>query len=222
MARMYQDVSHHRAPYKNVTVSGFGAEGDPVTPVVTSPLDSITFINSLGLRQINPDQAQALVTKLMYMRADWISDERYKLAMYPTETIDVINKYPDSSGAQLVVMYSGAGVAKRWLDEKKIVLMTPSVIGPISTVDPELGAIPVSDTARISEIAQSGLRDSAIVFAMPGQAAGLDKVKPNPMAVSQAGFTISKTTLYVALGLGVAVAGFYGYQHYMKAHHRAY
>jgi hypothetical protein len=42
------------------------------------------------------------------------------------------------------------------------------------------------------------------------------------MAVSQAGFTISKTTLYVALGLGVAVAGFYGYQHYMKAHHRAY
>ena len=219
MARMYTDVSHHRAPYKNVMVSGFGQES--ATPAVANPLDEFTFINSLGLRQAKPEVAQALVTKLMYMRADWIADDRYKLSMYPPETIDVIQKYPESSGAQLVVMYSGAGVAKKWLDEKKIVLLTPSVIGPISTVDTEMGALPLSDKTRIAEIAQSGLRDSAIVFAVPGQAGvNLNNVKPTPMAVSKASFEISKTTVYVALGAGVAVAGYYGYRHYAKKHVR--
>ena len=217
MAHMYQDISHRNAPYKNVLVGGMG----DTLAAAASPLDEFTFINAVGLRQVKPEIAQALVTKLTYMNAIFITDERYKLQQYPQESINILQQQPGSDGAKMLISYSGIGVIKKWLDEKKIPLVTPSVVGPISTVDQELGAILASDTQRISDVANSGLRDAAFVFAMPGELdSALKAVTPSQMAVSKASFEISKNTVYILLGLGVATAGYYGYQKYAKKHGR--
>ncbi len=216
MAHLYQDTSHYNAPYKNMVVNGMGADISAATP-----LDQITFINAVGLRQVKPEIASALVTKLTYMNAVFITDERYKLINYPQESIDILQKQPGSAAANMLISYSGIGVVKKWLDEKKIPLVTPSVVGPISTVDQELGAILASDTQRISDVANSGLRDAAFVFAMPGELDDdLKSVTPSQMAVSKASFEISKTSVYILLGLGVATAGYYGYKKYAKKHGR--
>jgi len=220
MAHMYQDISHRNAPYKNVVVNGYG-DSSIAAATPASPLDDFTFINAVGLRQVKPEIAQALVTKLTYMNAVFITDERYKLQQYPQESIDILQQQPTSDGAKTLISYSGVGVIKKWLDEKKITFVTPSVVGPISTVDQEIGGIAASDTQRISDIASSGLRDSIFVFAMPGELdSALKSVTPSQMAVSKASFEISKTTVYVLLGLGVATAGYYGYKKYAKKHGR--
>lgn len=199
-----------------MVVNGMGADISAATP-----LDQITFINAVGLRQVKPEIASALVTKLTYMNAVFITDERYKLINYPQESIDILQKQPGSAAANMLISYSGIGVVKKWLDEKKIPLVTPSVVGPISTVDQELGAILASDTQRISDVANSGLRDAAFVFAMPGELDDdLKSVTPSQMAVSKASFEISKTSVYILLGLGVATAGYYGYKKYAKKHGR--
>lgn len=218
MAHMYQDISHHRAPYKNVMVSGFGNGETKVAEA--NPLDQFTFINALGLRQVKPEQASALTTKLMYMGATLITDENYKLTMYPQQAIDIIQKQPTSDTARILVSLSGIGVVKKWLDEKKIPFISPSVMIP-SPADQELGAIALSDKERISQLANSGLRDSMFAYALPGET-NLANVDPTPAAVSKAGITISKNTLYVLLGLGVAGIGYYGYKHYAKKSHRGY
>lgn len=162
----YQDVSHFRAPYKNVQVAGFGATIDGGEPIQTpppapppetgpSPLDASVEQTPDGLWRFKPAVSKQIIKNLTAFNAIYMTPERVALQPWSKEQADYAAK--DSAYAKTLTNNSGATWVGKQLKAGNIVFASASLIAPyMPESKPELGAVPAKDTARLQEIAAMG------------------------------------------------------------------
>ena len=143
--RRYQDISRFRAPYKNLRMSGFGADLPPNTVQVPG-----------GLIAWSPEAKVTLGHALKLMNYVSTGTDSGELQAMTPEMIAAAEK--DPAYAATLYATSGLGMIERWLKEDKIPFLSYSITTGTPPIG--LGAIPRSDRARLLEIqaypAQSG------------------------------------------------------------------
>lgn len=195
----YQEISHFRAPYKNVWSMGATTDAPPPPGPGGSlepPGGDDAAIKALydvedGVHIFKPAVRDQIMAMLVVRRVIFISGDRVNTVLYSPEEIEAM-KTPEGQ-AVLAPLQASKWVVDR-VKEGKVVFAPPSLLMPEGVGSKELAAIPASDEQAVKTAAST-----------PG--AGI-------LGGYSPGFLSNITTTKAAVALGVLAlvgGGFYLY-----------
>lgn len=172
--RRYQDVSHFRAPYKNMYVAGFGTEtganqGTPSTESAVVTLPDYMEQDGQGFVYYKDAKTAEIFNMLKSWMGIWTADANAPNRIVVTPMTDA-QKAAVSDPS--IASYTAAAYIARWWNEGKVVFASKTLVeggqGEIQIV-----AVPSTDAATLSAIAASTAKYAApIMRPMAGYGVG--------------------------------------------------
>jgi hypothetical protein len=157
MKHIYSDVSHFRAPYKNVSVRGFGAtttNGDVPVPGATCPstpaqVNQISVLGADGIRRFTKPESDRLISSLHSYKSIFLSATEVKIEPITTEEMAAASADPSSAyAANLEAMRADRWAASKMLEGYAVYLpfaiMCPTE-ALMSATGLRIGATPSAD-----------------------------------------------------------------------------
>lgn len=203
----YQEISHFRAPYKNVWSMGATSDTPPPPPGPGGSLEppggddaAILAMYDIddGVHVFKPKVRDQILARLVVRRVIFITGDRVNTVPYTPEEIAAMET-PEGQ-ATLAPLQASKWVADK-VKEGKVVFAPPSLLMPEGAGSKELAAIPASDTEAVKTAAST------------------------PMAGILAGYSpgffanLSTANLLVAAGVLALIGG--GYYMYRRRDRRA-
>jgi hypothetical protein len=151
----YQEISHFRAPYKNVWSMGATTDAPPPPPgpggALEPPGGDDAAIKAMydvqdGVHVFKPAVRDQIMAMLMVRRVIFITDDRVNTVPYSPEEIEAM-KTPEGQ-AVLAPLQASKWVTDR-IKQKKVVFAPPGILMPEGAGSKELAAIPASDDQAV-------------------------------------------------------------------------
>lgn len=203
----YQEISHFRAPYRNVPVAGFGTAPPPPGNTMTNE-EIMQYIDkdSQGRYHYKPEVAEALMQKLTYAGYVHMSNTNGAVYYYNQQQRSEMDQNT-AAGAQLKAM-SGAAAVKSWIDNNMVVVASIKLLLG-GEGDIEIGAIDASKPEAVTAATVEPYGMIAPILAMP-DAATKSKLKDRVSYISNLTNLGPKEAGVSYLTVGLVAAGALG------------
>ena len=201
--RTYQDISHNRAPYRNVAVRGFGQEA-----AALSDINKVSEVGADGVRRYKTGWRESVMGMLAAYRYIFLTNTQVKLTPLTQQELQAAQQSAEA-GALLASMR-----ADRWVEQK--VREGYAVMVPFNFLFDAEGAL-ASDTGL--QLGATAATDKAAMvaasqFPSPDAPLGAYVAEPGAVTIPKPGGMVAQvpseaglTPLLWAAGIIVALGG---------------